>query len=80
MTKTYTSEQKVAALQLVSAIADCIMELGEVPSGHLYANVMGKIDLETYQGVIDILVLAKLITVSPSHLIKWNGAKIKKDS
>jgi hypothetical protein len=67
------SKQKVeAALQIVKAIADAIRELKEVPSGHLYANLMGKLTLQQYEEVIQVLVRAKVITVK-NHLITWIG-------
>jgi len=41
----------------VGAIDDAIKEAGEdgIPSGHLYAAVMGHMNLDTYNGIIDIL-------------------------
>jgi hypothetical protein len=67
------SKQKVeAALQIVKAIADAIRELKEVPSGHLYARLMGNLTLQQYEEVIQVLVRAKVITVK-NHLITWIG-------
>lgn len=33
-------------LRVVLAISQCIQELGTVPSGHLYARLMGHLDIE----------------------------------
>ena len=61
-----------ATVLLVKAVADCIRELEEVPSGHLYARLQGTLSLNTYNRVLDFLKKAKLITVQ-NHLIKWVG-------
>lgn len=54
------------------AVAQAIQELGEVPSGHLYANLMGVLSLEQYQAIIQTLKDQKLISES-MHLLKWIG-------
>lgn len=59
-----------AALEVTMLIADAIRELGSVPSGHLYASVMGHLDLETYNKVIEVLVSAGVVKVE-SHLLTW---------
>jgi hypothetical protein len=69
-----TQAQKTEAqVQLVRAIAEAIRELREVPSGHLYARLCGKISSETYDRVLSTLKGAGLISVSRSHLITWTG-------
>lgn len=65
-----TQEQK--AIAIVQVVADVIRELGSVPSGHLYANLMGHMTLDTYQSIISILTRAKLIRVE-HHVITWVG-------
>ncbi len=62
-----------AALNAVKALADAIRELGRVPSGHLYASIMGSVDLETYQAVIDILKRASLVSEDGAHELRWIG-------
>lgn len=59
----------------VLAIAETVRELGEVPSGHLYAQLMGDMDLDTYTSLIQVLEHAGLVRVQPSHLIIWVGPK-----
>jgi hypothetical protein len=61
-----------AALGILRAVADTIRELGEVPSGHLYAHLMSKLSLEQYEQVISVLKQAGLITES-NHLLTWVG-------
>ena len=60
------------ALNIVQAIAETIRELGEVPSGELYARLMGKIDLSDYEEIIRILKETGLVTETPGHLLRWN--------
>ena len=62
-----------AAANVVLAVADCIRELGTVPSGHLYARLMGQLDIESYQSVIGTLVRAGVVREHPSHLLEWIG-------
>ena len=62
-----------AALGVVMAVADCIRELRTVPSGHLYARLMGHISIDDYQSVIATLVRSGLVREHPSHLLEWIG-------
>ena len=67
-----TQNDVKAALGILRAVADTIRELGEVPSGHLYAHLMSKLSLEQYEQVIGVLKQAGLITES-NHLLTWVG-------
>ena len=69
MIGTGTAEVK-AALGILTAVADAIRELGEVPSGHLYAHLVSKLSLEQYEQIIATLKQAGLITES-NHLLTW---------
>lgn len=40
-----------------------------IPSGHLYAAMMAVMDLDTYQGVLDVIKTAGLVEVARSHLV-----------
>ena len=51
MSKT---SEALAAVRVAHAIAESIRELGEIPSGHLYARLMGIMDLRQYEQVIDL--------------------------
>jgi len=64
---------RAQALAVVKAIGASIRELKEVPSGHLYAALCGKLSLDQYQGVLSILREAKEITIDKNHLIRWIG-------
>ena len=63
-----------AILAALDAIQEAIRDLGEVPSGHLYAHVMGVMSIDTYQAIINALEQAGKIKVS-HHLITWVGGK-----
>ncbi len=61
-----------AALGIVRAIADTVKELREVPSGTLYSNLMAQgMTLQQYETVLDILKKARVIEVTPGHLVRW---------
>ena len=63
----------IVAVQVVGAIADAIRELGSVPSGHLYARLMGHVSLATYQTIISNIANTGLIRVDGNHLLVWTG-------
>lgn len=66
-----TKEQAHAYVAIVKAIADAIKELGEVPSGHLYAGVSSRLELGYYQQIIELLKNAGLVEETPNHLLRW---------
>ena len=70
-----TPKQVKGALEVIKAIADTIKELGTVPSGHLYAQLMGTMSLETYNGLMRILKDSGVVSESSSHLLTWKGGK-----
>ena len=64
--------QTEAALRAIHAIAETIRELREIPSGVLYARLLGKVELHDYEQIIDTLKRAGLITETPANLLRWN--------
>ena len=70
-----TKEQVGGAIQVIAAIANAIRELGRVPSGELYARVMGQVSLEQYDRILGILKGAELIEVK-NHEITWIGGAL----
>jgi hypothetical protein len=70
-----TTSETLAAVRVAHAIAESIREVGEIPSGHLYARLMGIMDLRQYEQFIDILIDARLVERKPSHLLRWIGPK-----
>lgn len=75
MSGPITQAQVDAALAVMKAVADAIRDLGEVPSGELYARVMQHMDLRTYDRIIDRLIGAGLVQRTGSHLLRWVGPK-----
>jgi hypothetical protein len=67
-----SKEEITSAINTVIAIGQTIKELKEVPSGHLYAQLCGKMSLESYQATIRMLTNAGLIKVE-NHLITYIG-------
>lgn len=67
-----TTPKAAAVLGVVSAIGAAIKDLKRVPNGHLYAMVMGKMTLESYTMVIDILVTAGVVEIKNNELV-WVG-------
>jgi hypothetical protein len=63
-----------AMLQVILAVAEAIRDLGEVPSGHLYARLMGHMTIGTYEGIIGALQGSGLVT-EENHLLTWAGPK-----
>lgn len=70
-----TREEIRAVLEIMLAMSEAIRELGRVPSGVLYAQMMGALpglSLQSYQSIVDRLVGAGLIKVVAHELI-WIG-------
>ena len=70
-----TTKHIEAYLATVRAIADAIKEFGSTPAGPLYAAVMGRMDLDTFTGIIGRLVGAGLVKQSTGHVLTWIGPK-----
>lgn len=66
------TNQEQAAMKIVIAVGEAIKELGSVPSGHLYAHMMGHMSLETYNKVIALLVKTGAVK-EENHLLTWVG-------
>lgn len=64
-----TSEQIQSAITAVSEIGKVIREVKRIPSGHLYAQLMGVLSLEKYEMIIGLLKKTGLITEQNNELI-----------
>ena len=53
--QTVTNTEVKAAFGILQAVAEAIREPGEVPSGHLYANLMSKLSLAQFEQVLGVL-------------------------
>lgn len=67
-----TKEQVQAAVQMIMAMGNVIKEFGSVPSGHLYARLMGKLSLGEYEKIIGTLKNAGLVR-EVNYLLIWTG-------
>ena len=65
-----TPTDAIAAVETMKAVADAIRSLGEVPSGHLYANLVGQLSLAQFEQIIGILKRAGLVR-EKGHLLTW---------
>ncbi len=61
-----------AATQIAVVIGQTIRDLKEIPSGHLYAILMGSLNLDEYQRIISALKKTGLVSES-NHLLTWVG-------
>jgi len=65
-----TKDETKAAVETILAVAEAIRELKEVPTGHLYAVLCGKLELQTFQKIIGMLKNAGLVTEA-NHVLTW---------
>jgi hypothetical protein len=65
-------DRRQALLEACTALTEVIRAARVIPSGELYANVMGQLPLPVYQAIIGILEASGLIRVK-NHLITWTG-------
>ena len=64
---------KILAVAAIIAVSSLSIT-GNIPSGHVYAQVAGQMDKATYDRIIRFLKdEAKYIKVAPSFLITWIG-------
>lgn len=61
-----------AVIGMVMAVGDTIRDLGSVPSGELYARLMGHMTLNTYNMLIERLKGAGVVK-EEAHLLTWIG-------
>jgi hypothetical protein len=71
-----TREDMRAGLQIMMAVAETIREAGEVPSGVLYAGLIGRIDIHGYTKLIGILKNSGLVE-EQAHLLRWIGPALE---
>lgn len=70
-----TQAEKIeGALPVYRAVADAIKAMGAVPAGHLYAVLMGKLDLNTFNKIIGTLTGAGVVERKGDLLI-WKGVE-----
>ena len=66
----------VAAAQVCIAVGEAIRDItalkGGVPSGEVYAHLLGKLTIDEYDAIIDLLKRAKLVAET-NHYLVWIG-------
>lgn len=77
-TKQVTLEEKKAAMGMILAVTEAIREAKRIPAGHLYAILMGKIDLAGFEGMIALIVDTGLVKRTAYHELVWIGPEITK--
>lgn len=75
MTQSLSKEEITAAVEILAAVADTIKQLGSVPSGHVYAAVMGMLSLVEYNACINILERQGLVRRDPNFVLTWTGGQ-----
>lgn len=66
-----TTEQIQGGFAVLQAVSEAIREAKAIPSGHLYANICDKINLPTYEKIIQILKNSTVIRES-GNVLYWN--------
>lgn len=62
-------QQISAAIEAIAAIGRVIRDVKRIPSGHLYAQLMGVLSLEKYEAAIAILKKGGLVREESNELI-----------
>lgn len=70
-----TKPQIKAAVNAIIAMAEAIRELKQVPSGTLYAHLMGVMSIEQYESLLGTLINAGLVRKDQSHMLTWIGGE-----
>lgn len=64
-----------AAAEIITAVAETIRQAGSIPSGHIYAHIMDKINLEDWHKIVALLERTGLIRQDRSFLLHWVGGR-----
>ena len=73
-----TPEQLRAYLDALLALCEAIRALGSVPSGVLYAHVMGVMSIDAYASAVATMKGAGLV-VEEAHVLRWTGPTFDAD-
>jgi hypothetical protein len=68
---TTTKQTVEFAVDILILLGDTIKLAGRIPSGQLYAQVMGCVELASYQAMIDTLKRCELVR-EENHVLIWN--------
>lgn len=71
-----TKREVRAVVDVIVAVAETVRQVREIPSGHLYAQVMtAGISLATYERVVGVLKGAGLVE-ERNHVLRWVGPEL----
>ena len=69
-------DQIANALLLCEELGYAIHQVKEIPAGTLYAAIMSRVSLDTFNACLSTLEKSGLVKVEKSHLVKWTGGEI----
>ena len=75
MTKSQLRSAVDAYCVALTAIGDTIRRAQSIPSGHVYAAVMGYMSLDSYNAILNALMKAGLVQRDRLHMLTWTGPK-----
>lgn len=65
----------VSAVQILAAMAEAIRQVGSIPSGHLYAQMIGVMSMSDYEAAVGLLKRAGLVEET-ANVLRWIGPKV----
>lgn len=70
-----TAEEVKTFFGIVGAVTKAIRDAKELPSGHLYAICMSKMDLQAYERMISLIVGSGLVQ-KRGDILRWVGPEV----
>ena len=67
-----TADQMSFGLGVIRAIVETVREMGSAPVGPFYAALLGSMDLDTFDRLLDFVLKTKLVR-RDGHLLVWVG-------
>jgi hypothetical protein len=68
-----TTDQIQAGVRAAVAVGQSIKELGSIPEGVLYAQLMGHMDLSAFESLIRLLVRTGVVERDVNHILRYVG-------
>ena len=67
-----TADQMSFGLDVIRAIVETVQEMGSAPVGPFYAVLIGSMDLDTFDRLLDFVLKTKLVR-RDGNLLVWVG-------
>ena len=74
MNQNVTPAEVKTAIKIMAAVASSVKELGRVPSGHVYAMLMGRMDFQQFQAMENCLLKTGLVKKEGDEYV-WKGGE-----